>query len=133
MLDSGSWILYFLNAYFVNFAGCHNAMDIRDPDDFIIESGPMGPIGEAGSLILRVNRNCPWNRCLFCTAYKDRTFSRRSAQEIKGDIDRIVRIAALIEEGSFELGYSGNVSREVLLHVIRNNPSIFIDNKIDSH
>jgi uncharacterized Fe-S cluster-containing MiaB family protein len=102
-------------------------VNTRSPDDFIIEAGPMGAIGEAESLILRVSRNCPWNRCLFCPAYKDRRFSKRTVTDIIKDIDAISRIEELIKKASFEIGISGKVSREVLLHVIRDNPDIFVN------
>ncbi len=49
------------------------------------------PPSEAGSLLIRVTRNCPWNRCLFCPAYKGTTFSKRSVSEIKRDIDEMAR------------------------------------------
>jgi len=90
-----------------------------------MELGPMGPIGEEESLILRVNRNCPWNRCLFCTSYKGMEFSRRALKDIKGDIDTIRRIAELIERKSVEMGYAGNVTKFVLQHVIMDNSDIF--------
>lgn len=54
-----------------------------------IEQGPIRPPNEAGSLLLRVARNCPWNRCLFCPVYKGEKFSRRSLEEIKEDIDKL--------------------------------------------
>jgi hypothetical protein len=97
----------------------------RSPEDFIIEAGPMGAIGESGSLMLRVSRNCPWNRCLFCPAYKDRRFSKRTVTDIIKEIDAIRRLDDLIEKASSEIGAPGNVSREALLHVIRGNPDIF--------
>ncbi len=55
----------------------------------MFEQGVIRPPSEASSLLVRVTRNCPWNRCLFCPAYKGKTFSRRSVEEIKGDIDRM--------------------------------------------
>ena len=97
----------------------------KHPDDYIIEAGPMGAIGEAGSLMLRVGRNCPWNRCLFCPAYKDRSFSRRSVKELMGEIDTIKRISELIKTTSLKIDLSGYVSHEVLLQVIRENPDIY--------
>lgn len=66
--------------------------------DFIIDCGPMGPIGEAESLILRVTCNCPWNKCLFCNVYKDRRFRIRKVEEIKRDIDTIKRVEELLKE-----------------------------------
>jgi hypothetical protein len=97
----------------------------RSPEDYTMESGPMGPIGESESLILRVNRNCPWNRCLFCPVYKGRKFSKRSVAEIKADIDAIRRISDLIESAACEIGLSGAISHEVLFQVIRNNQDIY--------
>jgi len=57
----------------------------------MFEQGVIRPPSEAGSLLVRVTRNCPWNRCLFCPAYKGTAFSRRSVAEIKGDIDEMAR------------------------------------------
>jgi hypothetical protein len=51
------------------------------------EQGPIRPPSEAQSLLLRVTRNCTWNRCHFCTLYKGDSFSVRSVEEIKKDID----------------------------------------------
>src|SRR5512147_2085634 len=51
------------------------------------EQGVIRPPSEAQSLLLRVTRNCPWNKCLFCPAYKGVKFSRRSVEEVKSDID----------------------------------------------
>jgi len=56
----------------------------------------MGPIGEGGSLLLRINRNCPWNRCIFCPAYKGRMFSPRSVDEVCRDIDAASRTRAAL-------------------------------------
>jgi hypothetical protein len=53
------------------------------------EQGPIRPPSEAGSLLLRVMRNCPWNRCTFCPLYKGSQFSRRSAEHVKRDIDAV--------------------------------------------
>ena len=97
----------------------------RNPEDYTIESGPMGPIGESESLILRVNRNCPWNRCLFCPVYKGRKFSKRSVTEIKADIDAIRRIRDLIESAACNIGLPGVISHEVLFQVIESNQDIY--------
>jgi radical SAM superfamily enzyme len=50
--------------------------------------GPIRPPSEANSLLIRVNRNCPWNRCAFCTVYKGERFERKSVAEVMGDIDK---------------------------------------------
>jgi radical SAM superfamily enzyme len=51
------------------------------------EQGVIRPPSEASSLLIRVTRNCPWNQCLFCPAYKGVKFSKRPMEEVKKDID----------------------------------------------
>lgn len=53
------------------------------------EQGPIRPPSEAASLLLRVNRNCPWNRCTFCSIYKKKRFSIRPVADVIADIDTI--------------------------------------------
>jgi len=48
---------------------------------------PFRPPSEANSLLLRVTRGCPWNRCAFCPMYKHIKFEKRPVQEVKRDID----------------------------------------------
>ncbi len=57
-----------------------------------IEQGPIRPPSEARSLFIRLTRNCPWNRCLFCPVYKGAKFSLRSVEEIKADIDTVAEM-----------------------------------------
>lgn len=54
--------------------------------DTPFEMGPIRPVDEADSLLIRTTRGCPWNRCSFCTLYKGMTFSLRSVADIKQDI-----------------------------------------------
>lgn len=53
----------------------------------MFEQGVIRPPSEAQSLLVRVTRNCPWNRCHFCPAYKGKNFSLRTVEEIKKDLD----------------------------------------------
>jgi biotin synthase-like enzyme len=53
---------------------------------FSMEKGPIRPPSEAKSLLLRLARNCPWNRCAFCHTYRGSRFEFRSMDEIRGDI-----------------------------------------------
>jgi radical SAM superfamily enzyme YgiQ (UPF0313 family) len=48
---------------------------------------PFRPPSEANSLLLRVTRGCPWNRCTFCSMYKGMKFEVRDIEEILGDIE----------------------------------------------
>ena len=50
------------------------------------EMGPIRPVDEADSLLIRTTRGCPWNRCTFCTLYKEMKFSLRPVADIKQDI-----------------------------------------------
>ena len=73
------------------------------------EQGPIRPPSEARSLLIRLTRNCSWNKCLFCGVYKGSQFSRRNVQEIKEDIRIIARIMAELEELSSQLGSTGRI------------------------
>jgi radical SAM superfamily enzyme YgiQ (UPF0313 family) len=48
---------------------------------------PFRPPSEAESLLLRVTRGCPWNRCTFCSMYKHSKFEIRDLKEVLGDIE----------------------------------------------
>ena len=48
---------------------------------------PFRPPSEANSLLLRVTRGCPWNRCTFCSMYKGMKFEIRELEEILEDIE----------------------------------------------
>ncbi len=100
-------------------------METKRPEDYAVDIGPMAPIGEREALILRVTRNCPWNRCLFCPVYKEKKFELRSVFEIKRDIDAIKRIVELINETSREIGWAQRGSREVINEVIWSYPEIY--------
>lgn len=81
------------------------------------EMGPIRPPSEANSLLLRLTRNCTWNRCAFCRTYKGETFSRRSVDEIKKDIDAVTEICRLVREISWERGCGGAINRDVLAYI----------------
>jgi hypothetical protein len=61
------------------------------------EQGPIRPPNEARSLLVRVTRNCPWNRCTFCPVYKTERFSVRPTEHVKRDIDSVHRCVEAIE------------------------------------
>lgn len=63
------------------------------------EQGPIRPPSEAASLLVRVNRNCPWNRCTFCSIYKKQKFSLRPVADVITDIDSIYGAISRLQEG----------------------------------
>lgn len=91
------------------------------------EMGPIRPPSEATSLLLRVTRNCQWNRCLFCPVYKESEFSARPVDHVLRDIDLIKRYTdfldnptddVLIEEPlayNSAIMWSGNRMKSVFL------------------
>ncbi|MEA1900914.1 MAG: radical SAM protein [Thermodesulfobacteriota bacterium] len=64
---------------------------------YCFEQGPIRPPSEAQSLLLRVTRNCPWNRCTFCPVYKGTRFSVRPVEHVKKDIDSVCRYVEILK------------------------------------
>ena len=60
------------------------------------ETGPIRPPSEATSILLRLTRNCHWNKCGFCPVYKDDGFSIRKVDDVKRDIDAMALVADAI-------------------------------------
>jgi hypothetical protein len=66
------------------------------------EQGPIRPPSESTSLLVRVTRNCHWNRCAFCPVYKGARFSIRPVEHVLRDltsISRHVESLALLSAG----------------------------------
>ena len=80
----------------------------------VFEMGPIRPPSEAQSLLIRVTRNCPWNKCEFCHTYKEEPFSFRSVEEIKKDIDQVKAITDEIRQSSWRVGFGGGINQQVL-------------------
>jgi biotin synthase-like enzyme len=68
------------------------------------EQGPIRPPSEAYSLLIRVTRNCPWNRCTFCPVYKNSRFSIRLKDHVIKDIDSVYRSVKIIQKTAREEG-----------------------------
>jgi len=86
------------------------------------ELGPIRPPSEAYSLLLRLTRNCPWNRCRFCSTYKGTKFQLRPVEEIKQEILAVKQIRDEIKALAWKLGYANDV-RPAVLGVLRSPPS----------
>jgi hypothetical protein len=78
------------------------------------EQGPIRPPSEARSLLVRVTRNCPWNRCAFCPVYKGARFSLRPVEHVKRDIDDIHKHVQALQRISDE---DGHVQRAALVRL----------------
>ena len=72
------------------------------------EQGPIRPPSEASSLLIRLTRNCPWNRCTFCRVYKKSQFSLRSMENIIKDIDFLYNYIELLKQKVKLDGYIDN-------------------------
>ena len=93
---------------------------------FSYELGPIRPPSEAKSLLIRVTRNCPWNKCAFCHTYRDTKFQIRSVQDVKEDIQKAKDIADQIKEISWKIG-QGGVINEVVVNYIYQNDGLYND------
>jgi radical SAM superfamily enzyme YgiQ (UPF0313 family) len=81
------------------------------------EQGPIRPPSEATSLLLRVTRNCPWNKCAFCHTYRGTKFELRSVDEIKKDIQAMKDIADEVTNLSRKIGEGGQISKNVMRRI----------------
>jgi len=86
------------------------------------ELGPIRPPSEASSLLIRVTRNCSWNRCKFCHIYKGKRFELRPVEEIKQEILAVKTIQDKLQKISWESGYGGKVE-EVAAAVLNGPPN----------
>jgi hypothetical protein len=79
-----------------------DSADGRDPAYRGFEQGPIRPPSEAHSLLLRVTRNCPWNRCTFCPVYKGTQFSIRPVAHVWRDLDAVYEAVQRLRRGDEE-------------------------------
>ena len=101
-------------------------MSAESVPKYDFEVGVYRPPSEGGShsLLLRVTRNCPWNRCEFCAMYKTEKFELRSPAEVKGDIDQVADICNKLKDISRKLGYGGNIAREAAIELLNSEPEL---------
>jgi len=87
--------------------------------ELCFEQGPIRPPSEAHSLLLRVTRNCPWNRCEFYHTYKEAKFSIRTAEEVKKDIDVVQEIISEIRALSWRYGFGGEIAAPLVNSILQ--------------
>ncbi len=83
------------------------------------ETGPIRPPSEAKSLMLRITRNCPWNKCKFCSLYKGKKFSARPVNHVIKDIDAI---RYYVDEIQKIMGPSGPGNKQDLITLQAGRP-----------
>jgi len=98
-----------------------------DGTGYCFDIGPIRPPNEGreSSLLIRVTRNCPWNRCEFCPTYKDSKFEYRGVDRVKADIDTIKAIADALKDVSWKAGYGGSVNDAVIADFIHSHPELY--------
>jgi radical SAM superfamily enzyme YgiQ (UPF0313 family) len=101
-------------------------MSIEAIKDYDFEIGVYRPPSEGGSysLLIRVTRNCPWNRCEFCAMYKTEKFELRSPEEVKGDIDTVAALGHALKAASQTLGLGGALNGDVATRLIEKQPEL---------
>ena len=83
------------------------------------EQGPIRPPSEAYSLLLRVTRNCPWNRCEFCHTYQGQRFSLRTVAEVEKDIDTVREAVSALRSISWNQGFGGEITAPLANHILQ--------------
>ena len=89
-------------------------MKNKERNMYEFELGPIRPPSEAYSVLLRVTRNCPWNKCAFCPVYKSGKFSLRGVDEIKADIDSMHYIVQKVGSRMYTNESSGYINEEIV-------------------
>ncbi|MEM4473247.1 MAG: radical SAM protein [Archaeoglobaceae archaeon] len=82
-----------------------------------MELPPYRPPSEAFSYLIRVVRGCNWNKCAFCSMYKNMKFEQRLKDEIMRDIDEIPKYFS--KKKSAFLGDSNPLIHKDIVEIIR--------------
>lgn len=93
---------------------------------YAFETGVYRPPSEGGSnsLLVRLTRNCPWNRCTFCGMYKAEKFQVRPVAEIKQDIDAMAAVRDDLAALSRRAGQDGEITHHAAIAMIEKNPEL---------
>jgi hypothetical protein len=100
------------------------------PENFFYEMGPIRPPseGQDHSLLLRTTRNCPWNRCRFCSTYQGQKFSFRKVPEIQQDLQVIKAIYDKLLDAAQPSGLAGRVTQDAVRRVWAGQPELYGEN-----
>lgn len=95
-------------------------------EKYEFETGVYRPPSEGGSnsLLVRLTRNCPWNRCTFCGMYKTEKFQVRSVAEIKQDIDAMAAARDDLAALSRQSEPNGEVTQHAAIALIGKYPQL---------
>ena len=118
--------------FYQNSSSCR--IDTENPDNFYFEMGKYRPPNEGQdlSLLIRLTRNCPWNKCRFCTMYKGESFALRKVEEITREIETVKLLADEIKAASWRIGFSGEINDRVIRVIIQENQKIYGEGFNDS-
>ncbi len=93
------------------------------------EQGPIRPPSEAQSLLVRVIRNCTWNRCTFCPVYKGTKSSLRPVDDVLADVDAMAAAAEVLRSegiGPLRDGRLPQEAYQVALFVRAGEKTVFL-------
>jgi hypothetical protein len=93
------------------------------------EQGPIRPPSEAYSLLVRVIRNCTWNRCSFCPVYKGSKATQRPLEDVLADVDAMAEAAAVLRaegQGALQSGRLPREAFQVALFLHGGERSVFL-------
>ena len=85
------------------------------------EQPPYRPPTEAYSLLVRVTRNCSWNRCEFCCMYRGQKLEIRPVEDVKDDIRSMKAHVDAIKVWAWANGYGDRID-----HVARANGVLWL-------
>jgi radical SAM superfamily enzyme YgiQ (UPF0313 family) len=77
---------------------------------------PYRPPNEAFSALIRITRGCPWNKCEFCSMYKQMKFEIKPYEEVKDDVKKARQFYRRAK--SIFLGDSDNLVHKDLAEIV---------------
>ena len=77
------------------------------------------PPSEANSLIFQVTLGCSFNECSFCDMYRSKEYSERTWEEIKSEIDMMVRYIPQTKRVFLADGDALNLNSEFIIKIVK--------------